>query len=347
MVDALASGASEHYARGGSSPLIRTKQKAPILWGFLLGLTTRGKNFLNKVSRCRVARTRTDACIEHAAAEKGEARQSSHPHTIHETCYNTVMLHYVDEGSGPVIVALHGMAGSLRYWEALSADLSKEHRLIRLDLLGFGHSPASKKGYRPVDHVRAIEETLQRLGVTEAFTLVGHSMGALIALNYATTHPKRLQDLVLISMPIYSSAAQAREDITKSKKRYRYAYYGRGSKLLCTVWCRWLRPISRNIAPLYLRNQPRHVAQDSVLHSWRAYSESMRDVIEQQQVTSDIQELRVPARLVYGASDSEIVLANAKALRLNPRTTLTLLPGGHNIPLEHPQIITHLILEQA
>lgn len=258
-----------------------------------------------------------------------------------------MLLNYVDEGSGPVIVAIHGMAGSLRYWEKLSPDLLKSHRVIRIDLLGFGHSPASQHGYQTGDHVRAIEETLQHLGVVDGLTLVGHSMGALIALRYAVTRPKQLRRLVLLSMPVYTTQAQAREDITKSKKRYRYIYYGLGSRLVCTLWCRLLRPISRRVAPLYLPKQPKHVAEDSVLHSWRAYSESMHQVIERQAVQNDLQSVLIPTDLVYGLGDSEIVLSNAQALHLKSNMELTVIPGGHNFPLEHPRRVADFILAQT
>lgn len=257
------------------------------------------------------------------------------------------MLNYTDEGSGEAIVFLHGMAASSRYWEAFIPLLKDTHRLVRLDLLGFGKSPQTANGYDVSNHCQAIEETLKHLEIDGSFTLVGHSMGALLALKYAARHPEQISKLVLISMPIYSSPEQARLDITKSKKMLKYAYYGPSSHLLCTTWCYVLRPLSKRVAPFYLRSQPRHVAEDSVLHTWRAYSECMHYIIEQQAVEDDMQKLKMPVELVYGSAESPIVLRNANLMQVKNNIHRLKLDGSHNLPLEQPERLSRLMAKQA
>ncbi|MBA3758374.1 alpha/beta hydrolase [Candidatus Saccharibacteria bacterium] len=246
-----------------------------------------------------------------------------------------MILNYIDKGEGKPIVFLHGLAASLNYWNSYVAELSKTNRVIVVDLLGFGRSPQSASDYTPETHVQAIRQTLESLNVHEPLTLVGHSMGALIALKFAAGFPNEISRLVLAGMPIFKSEEEAKKDITKSKKRFKYAYYGLSSRVLCTTWCYALRPISKRLAPLYLPKLPKAVAEDSVLHTWRSYSESLHNVIEAQNVSEDLHKLKIPTVLIYGNKDSQVVLRNAKLPKVIPEhVDVVILEGTHNLPLE-------------
>jgi pimeloyl-ACP methyl ester carboxylesterase len=257
-----------------------------------------------------------------------------------------IKLAYTDQGSGPVILLLHGMAGSKRYWEQLIPQLSHAHRVIAVDLLGFGHSPRARE-YTYETHIRAIVDTLDSLGVSEPIKIVGMSMGALLALRLAAIYPDRVSDLILISLPLYRSADEAKLDITKGTRRRQFVYYGASSTLLCSLWCTALRPITRLLAPLYLGKLPRHVAQDSLLHTPRSYAQSLHNIIEHQQVVSDLDRLKAPVTFIYGDKDSKQVAANVKRLiKLEERLRILYLPGTHNVALEHPEKLHAVILER-
>src|SRR5688572_2143511 len=86
---------------------------------------------------------------------------------------------------GQVIVLLHGLAGSERYYGAAFDALASDARLVVPDLLGFGKSPKPPSGYGPDQHSAALGETLDALGVDAPVLLVGHSAGALVALAFA------------------------------------------------------------------------------------------------------------------------------------------------------------------
>ena len=81
--------------------------------------------------------------------------------------------------------------------------LESTRRCIAIDLLGFGESPAPAwANYTLADHAAAIERTVASL-LREPFTVVGHSMGALIVARYAARKPRRVSGLVMVSPPIY------------------------------------------------------------------------------------------------------------------------------------------------
>lgn len=252
---------------------------------------------------------------------------------------NIPLLNYQKTGSGPTVVFLHGMAGSLRYWTDYRDRLSSTHTVITLDLLGFGHSPKPHIEYTADTHVIAILQTLDKIGVTD-FTLVGHSMGALIAVHLADKIPRRVTDLVLISVPIYTSPRQSRQRITLDRKRRKYAYYGLTSKVLCTTWCTLLRPISRRVAKYYIKNKPLYVSEDSVLHTWHSFSSSLFHVIEHQHFDRDIQLLNRPIVMLYGDDEDSVVLENAATIaKFNSTVAIEILIGTHSLPLEQQTAI--------
>lgn len=255
-----------------------------------------------------------------------------------------MILNHTDNGTGKPVVLVHGMAASLKFWDSYIQDLAKTHRVIAVDLMGFGHSPKTDSDYKPESHAKAIKQTLESLGVTEPVTLLGHSMGALIALKFSVNYPTAVSKLVLANMPIYRNAEEAKTDITRSKRRLKFTYYGLSSRILCTTWCYGLRPLSKRLAPKYLRHLPKEIAADSVLHTWKSYSESLQHVISHQHVREDLEKLTIPTVLIYGDKESAIVLRNVEALKNLPSgVNVLIVEGTHGLPLEHPKkILQHI-----
>lgn len=110
----------------------------------------------------------------------------------------------IDEGEGPVIVLLHGINSNADDLRPLIDRLGSGYRVIAPDLLGFGESPKPLDiDYSTDDNVQVLDATLNDLGVTNRFLLFGYSLGGVIAVHYAATHPERLRRLFLLSTPFY------------------------------------------------------------------------------------------------------------------------------------------------
>ncbi|MGH2923095.1 MAG: alpha/beta fold hydrolase [Solirubrobacterales bacterium] len=104
---------------------------------------------------------------------------------------STGTLQVLDEGDpqSPPIVLIHGYAGSMRWYDQLAGLLGRDHRVIRIDLLGHGGSEKPDAGYAITDQASALAEALASLGVTHA-TVVGHSLGATVATALAEQSPE-------------------------------------------------------------------------------------------------------------------------------------------------------------
>src|SRR5262245_41902412 len=108
------------------------------------------------------------------------------------------------------LVFLHGITGSRRYFEGRVMHLSQRYRLIIPDLLGFGLSPKPPVDYTVPRFAGSVRRLLEQEGLAgRPHTLVGHSLGALVAIQYCIDHPQDVDALVLINLPRFTSAEEA------------------------------------------------------------------------------------------------------------------------------------------
>jgi pimeloyl-ACP methyl ester carboxylesterase len=115
----------------------------------------------------------------------------------------TVTLHghelsYVDSGSGPVLLFIHGILGSRRQWSRLVDRLDDDHRVLVPDLFGHGESAKPLGDYSLSAHAATMRDLLDHLGI-ERVTLVGHSLGGGIAMQFYYLFPDRVDRLVLVA----------------------------------------------------------------------------------------------------------------------------------------------------
>jgi pimeloyl-ACP methyl ester carboxylesterase len=102
------------------------------------------------------------------------------------------------EGEGPVIVLIHGITGRSEQWEPAIEHLAADHMVLAPDLLGHGESAKPRGDYSLGAYASAVRDTMVALGHDRA-TVVGHSLGGGIAMQFAYQFPERCERLVLVS----------------------------------------------------------------------------------------------------------------------------------------------------
>lgn len=107
-------------------------------------------------------------------------------------------MHYRSAGSGPVVLLVHGIAGSTATWKRLLQPLARDHRVIALDLLGHGLSEKPRGDYSLAGHASVVRDFLDALDIADV-TAVGHSYGGGVAMQLLYQYPERVNRLVLIS----------------------------------------------------------------------------------------------------------------------------------------------------
>jgi pimeloyl-ACP methyl ester carboxylesterase len=101
-------------------------------------------------------------------------------------------------GSGPTVVLIHGMVNSSRHWEEVALRLAGSHRVVAPDLIGHGDSATPRGDYSLGAHAAAIRDLLAAIGVERA-TIVGHSLGGGVAMQFFYQFPQRTERLALVS----------------------------------------------------------------------------------------------------------------------------------------------------
>lgn len=239
----------------------------------------------------------------------------------------TKPLSYVRDypGEGETIVLLHGFLASKSYWSKLIPTLRHGgSRIIAIDLLGFGKSPKPiDRAYDYTDHLEHISATLNILDVTGTITLVGHSMGALLAVRYAEAFPERVSAVNLLNPPMYTSSDQAHRTLRATSRFYAFLLDSRYRHLLWGILSK-LGPLAN--------------------HSRRSREGSLKNVIMPATFFRDLRSISQPTLLVIGRNDRAVYLENLSTTTLRSNVTLHIEESGHHSPLTHPVSVGRHIL---
>jgi pimeloyl-ACP methyl ester carboxylesterase len=130
-------------------------------------------------------------------ASAASAQQPAQSAAGKEAIVYGMKIHYVEAGSGPVVVLLHGLGGSSQNWAFNTDVLAQKFRVIVPDQLGFGRSDKPFANYRVATYVDFLDGFLKELKIERA-ALVGNSMGGWIAAAYTLAHPEKVERLVLV-----------------------------------------------------------------------------------------------------------------------------------------------------
>ncbi len=253
-------------------------------------------------------------------------------------------LYQQEAGTGPThIVFLHGLGGSSNYWQRVAQHLDLGQFTIHLvDLLGFGRSPWPPVAYAVDDHLDALEGW-RRIALGDSETaVVGHSLGAIIAAEWADRCPI-ITRLVLVSYPVIRDSQAARRRLEGLSMMNRLTL---GSPPLahavCAVMCH-SRPLWRLVAPLLAQEVPADVARDAVLHTEASFFGTLEHTILAQRGGSHTSVQ--PALYVHGSADPLTPLTDLRAFVASRRDgELALVPNaGHDLPLTHPTELAALI----
>ena len=144
-------------------------------------------------------------------------------------------IHVVDEGSGPVLILLHGNANSLWIWNEWAAEfIAQGYRVIRFDLPTYGLSaPISTQELGIIVTYEVLSDLLEKKEISRA-VLIGTANGGPPAAWYAANHPDRVSGLVLVNTPFYPS--QGSNDVLAAQRWARANLYPLTGKPWLADW---------------------------------------------------------------------------------------------------------------
>ncbi len=257
----------------------------------------------------------------------------------------TQTLYTLESGvNGPRLVFLPGLGGTTRYWQGRLGALEQSHRVVLVDLLGFGQSPKPWTRYTIEQHVAALHQTLSR---NAPFSLVGHSMGASLSIAYATRYPEQVERLILVSLPHFGGEEKALQYFRSSSALNRLFLT---NMALAAVSCVVTRRVFGWLIPYLQRDLPREVAADIVKHSWRSFTSSLWEVVYTYDVGQEVDTLdpRISVFCLHGNSDHSAPLDGAFEVATGRRNwRIQVLPDVDHHPLLRAPDICLRAIESA
>lgn len=216
-----------------------------------------------------------------------------------------------NRGKKTTIVFIHGLGSSAKMWQDITPKVNNA-RVISVDLLGFGNSkkPDWMK-YNVAQQAKSLRHTLYKLGCSDSIILVGHSLGALVAIEYARRYSFGVNHIILCSPPLYTSSQE------------RDKMYIRFYQMLRS------RPEALLKGGRYLRLNKGMKINEQTLP---AYIKSLESGIENQDSYARLQKLKIPVDVIYGRLDILLISKNLKTVAANNKNiTLHTVAAGHEV----------------
>ncbi len=258
-------------------------------------------------------------------------------------------VNYCELGEGPAIVFIHGLGASWQSWLEQMPELATDHRVVAMDLPGFGYSEMPREDISIESYARWTIKLMDALGI-ESAAVIGNSMGGFVSAELAIKFPERVQRLVFVSAAIFwqnrrraqplvqlarlSDAVVARAlvratDDIATRRRLRYA-------ALASAGFRYPQYISDELAHEMVRSARRTDGFLPALEALAGY-----DLVE------ELPKISCPTLIVWGAHDQLVSVRDAERLEdLIPDSRREVFERtGHVAMLERPERFNRLLRE--
>ncbi len=238
-----------------------------------------------------------------------------------------------DGGGDRPTVFLHGLSALAEAWtDTVAAFGDDRPRCIALDQRGHGHSPRTPGAYAVRDYVRDLLELVDQLGAP--VDVVGHSMGARVAMVAAARHPDRVASVVIVD--IGPEAWKANIAATAGLfGRLPESFPGREEAMALGL------AMGRGPAAAERFVEERLRVEPDGTYVWRASADALIETVTTQRARNywqDWEQVSIPALLVRGGTSRELRPRIVDEMRRrNPSVAFRELDGvGHNVPLLAP-----------
>jgi pimeloyl-ACP methyl ester carboxylesterase len=194
------------------------------------------------------------------------------------------IVHYEVLGRGRPVIFLHGWVGSWRYWISAMQVTSTSYRAYALDLWGFGDTTHNTLNYSLDQQANLLDRFLNEMGIGK-IALVGHGLGALVGMSFATRFPQSVDRMMAISCPLDYQAVNARLRTSTPAE--------------LTDWLSSRTPEATT------------ALSDASKTDAKAITDSLVG-LQANNVFSNFRALNIPCLLVYGDKDPAIVIPNGE-----------------------------------
>jgi pimeloyl-ACP methyl ester carboxylesterase len=251
------------------------------------------------------------------------------------------------EGDAPVLVLVHGLGHwATAAWDALAQRFAHTHRIVAFDLPGFGASDKPDVAYTLAYFTDVLAHVAHGFGLDAPFTLVGHSLGGLVAANFAARYPQRLRALALLDpagflrTPKIVLLVAGSGPVSWLFRNLRPSAGFIESTLDSSVYDP--RSVSRDV-----RTRALELSRDPALTRAfaRVYAGAMQELLHMRALHRAFAAWTGPTLLVWGNQDRYVPVAGlAEARRVYPHASvLTIEHCGHCPAIEYPELVARAL----
>jgi 3-oxoadipate enol-lactonase len=245
---------------------------------------------------------------------------------------NGTRLSYEIVGQGPAVIFIHGGLVDSRLWDDQMNDFSKHCRVVRYDLRGFGKSADASEPFSHIEDLRALLDFLK----IERATIVGLSLGGIVAADFALEYPERVDRLVFVGSGLRGDKQPPRKD---AKLAWEAA--ARGAEPFVEITMR---------SDLYNGVHPGTVIhtrlRQMLLDNFKAISTFRLLKYPEPATIERLESINAPTLVVIGSRDAQNLknIANLLANKI-PRARLVVINGAsHHPPVEKPKQFNNTVL---
>ena len=245
----------------------------------------------------------------------------------------------------PVVLFLHGITGSRNYFLKKVRRLTRHYRLLLPDLPGFGESAKPRTAYTMDFYRDTVRNTVEAAGCQhEPIHIVGHSLGATIALEYAVRYSEHVDRIVCMGLVRFQNSRMAHDLFWKGSPNYRRLL---NEHSMAENLSQWKRTGLAMMAQ-YLVRFPLSVIRDSRKFTFNSLTSTLENCLLNYRVDTVLEKLQPrPVLLLHGRGDQVAPFDHIKELPATyPYMELVAIPrSGHHIFLTHTKSCMRLIEE--
>jgi pimeloyl-ACP methyl ester carboxylesterase len=257
-----------------------------------------------------------------------------------------VRMRVVEAGQGSPLVLIHGFLVSHREYDDIIDPLARRFRVIAPDLPGFGESEKpspTRYPYGLETFAEAIADLIAAFGVGRA-AILGHSMGAAVALTLAADHPELVQRLVLEDALCYPFPLSVKARIPLLPIIGAIVFKQLYGRALFRAYFR--EDVFRPGADFPLARIDRHYDLFNTPSSRESAYAVMRAILDTRPVVARVTRVTAPSLVIWGREDRLIPVASAQRLaRELPSARLEIMDAGHSPHEERPREFVALCTE--
>ncbi len=273
--------------------------------------------------------------------------------TREQVATNGVTLSMLRGGSGPAVVLLHGWCGSSWSWRKLAPLLADDFTVLVPDMRGYGDSDKPEDGYDAETEAADVMGLLDHLGIGQAH-LVGHDMGAPVALAFSGLHAERTLSVAWIDEPLLGFDTERYTAFTDwnhggywqfgfnaTPGLAELMYAGREEAFLALIYSQMVQ-VKEAVTPNDVREQARGMKQPGGVAGWVGWYRAALETGSQLRRLAGRGAFRRPVLAVAGAAGVAGIVEEIKQAVPHARGAV-IENCGHLVPEEQPEDLARLL----